>query len=460
MEAAPPGSRTGLLGHVFALLHRRLRTYRGDPARPSFSWNVVVMLAGTFAGQGISILLSPVLTRIYDPSAFGYLGVYSVVLYTLSVTSCLGLDLAIPITATTFECANLLALSGIVLCLTTVAVAAVSCLVPSDILSSLWLGSLTSYRALLPIGFFALGGYFLMVAAATRAHAFQAIARTRVAQGLAGPVSQIALGLSGAGAVGLAIGFVIGQSSGTLQLFSRTVLRDPAMRAAVSRRGIAAMARRYIGFPLFASWAKVLEMAGSSAALYVLFAACFSSEIVGFMALSERVILRPLLMVSTSILQVFTGEAGRTISRDPVQLRRRFRQVVSRQFLFAAGLILLTNLLAGWAFPLVFGAVWADAVPYLQASSLAYLSLSILHPISNMLQMLERQVLAASWQAGRLILVVLAVLGPWQVGYSAVETLWIVSFVQAACCTLMLGLTAWSIDRQVALAAASDDVNL
>jgi len=454
VQAAPSGPVIGLLGRLPALLQERLASIRGQGARPSFSWNVWVMLAGTFAGQGISILLSPVLTRIYDPGAFGYLGVYSVLLYTTCVIACLGLDLAIPITASDFECANLLALSAIALVVTTSVIAAITYVLPAHILSPLWLGSIASYRPLLPIGFFLLGAYYLMLALATRAHAFQDIASTRIAQGLAGPVSQIALGLLGGGAPGLAVGFVIGQSSGTIQLFSRTVLRDTTMRAMVSWRGIVAMARRYMHFPLFASWSKVIELAGSTGVLFVLFAGLFSGEVAGFMALSDRVILRPLWMVSTSVLQVFTGEAGRSISRDPVQLRRRFRQVVSRQFLLASGWIVLTNLLAAWVFPLAFGEVWGNAVPYLHALSLTYLGLAVLHPVSNMLQMLERQVMAVAWQTARLVLVSAAVLLPWQAGCSAVGTLWIFSVVQGACCATMLALTAWTIDRQVAAAAS------
>ena len=73
--------------------------------------------------------------------------------------------------------------------------------------------------------------------------------------------------------------------------------------------------------------------------LYVLFSACYSSEVAGFMFLSERVIMRPLIIVSSSLLQVFTGEAGRSVSQDPWRLRARFYQVVTRQFLFAASWI-------------------------------------------------------------------------------------------------------------------------
>lgn len=415
--------------------------------RPGFTWNVIVMLSGTVAGQFISLLLSPVLTRLYGPSEFGYLSVYGAVLGILGVIASLGLDLAIPIAGTECECADLLALSGLALIGTTIAVALATLLTPAHLLTALSLGPLASYRYLLPIGFACLGGYYVMVSVATWAGAFKDIARTRISQGISGPVSQILLGLSGLGTPGLVIGYVIGQSSGTLLLLMRTVLRRRAMLRTITTSGMAAAARRYMHFPLFASWARLLDMAGGGTILFVVFTACYSSEVAGFMFLSERVIARPLLLVSTSFLQVFTGEAGRALNHDPAMLRRRFYQVVPLQLLFAGCWILLANATAGWVFPRLFGTEWAAAIPYLHALSLSYLVLTVLHPVSTTLQMLEWQVAGAMWQIVRLILVVAGVLIAWHSGATAVTALWTSSVIQAGCVAAVFALMVLSIER-------------
>ena len=431
-----------------APLRSRIRSLRQHAARRSFAWNVSVMLAGTIAGQGISLLLSPILTRVFTPSEFGYLSVYSSVLFIVCVVASLGLELAIPIASCAREAANLLALCGVSLVVTTMLITLVIYAIPPDMMASLWFGDLAAYPYLLPIGFACLGSYYVMVAIATRAAAFQDIARTRISQGLSGPLSQILLGLLHAGTPGLAIGFVIGQSSGTLLLYWRVVLRLRAF-AGVSWHGMVAAARRYIRFPLFASWARMLDMAGSGTVLFVLFSTCYSSDIAGFMFLSDRVISRPLLVVSTSLLQVFTGEVGRAINDDPRALRRRFYQVMPRQFLLSLAWILLANLVAAWAFPWLFGEEWAAAIPYLHAVSAGYLGLAVLHPVSTMLQMLERQVAAAAWQVFRLVVVVGGFLIGWRSGLSAVATLWLCSILQFFAIVVVLGLIAWSIERLV-----------
>ncbi len=440
---------TLLFDRLPASFQGRIRQFRQHAARRSFAWNVSIMLAGTVAGQAVSLLLSPVLTRVFTPDQFGYLSVYSAVLMILGVVASLGLELAIPICMKDRDCANLLALCGLALAGTTSILVLVTCLVPGSVLSVLSLGPLASYRYLLPIGFACLGGYYIVVAVATRASAFKEIARTRISQGISGPVSQILLGLMGVGTPGLVIGYIIGQSSGTLLLLTRCVLPKRAWLQQITWPGIVAVARRYISFPLFASWARVLDAAGSGLILFVLFSACYSSKVAGFMFLSERVIWRPLLLVSTSLLQVFTGEAGRAVSQNPAQLRRRFYQVVPRQFLLVTGWIVLANILAAWAFPLLFGEQWAAAIPYLRALSVSYLLQAILHPVSTTLQMLEHQVTAAIWQVSRLVIVVAGVMLAWDGGYSALTALWVTSLAQAACCTVLLGLMILSIEQTV-----------
>ncbi|HXD35250.1 MAG TPA: lipopolysaccharide biosynthesis protein [Rhodanobacter sp.] len=440
---------TMLIDRLPAVLQGRILVFRQHAARRSFAWNVSVMLFGTVTGQAFSLLLSPVLTRLYTPTQFGYLSVYGAVLTIFGVVASLGLELAIPICMDDDECADLLALNGLALLCTTALVALCAAMVSAETLDTMWLGSLASYRWLLPIGFACLGGYYIMVAVATRAGAFREIARTRISQGISGPVSQIVLGLLSVGTPGLVLGYVIGQSSGTLLLFSRVVVRHRQWLRHVTWRGIVAMARRYINFPLFASWSRVFDMAGGGMVLFVLFSACYSPEVAGFMFLSERVIARPLLIVSTSLLQVFTGEAGRAVSQDPVLLRRRFYQVVPRQFALSAVWILFANALAGWAFPLLFGTAWGEAVPYLRALSLSYLMIAVLHPVSTTLQMLEHQATAAIWQICRLVLVVAGVLVAWRAGLSAVDALWVSALVQAACCLALLLLMIGSIEQVV-----------
>lgn len=413
----------------------------------SFVRDASVMMIGTTAGQMASLLLAPILTRLFTVEEFGYLGVYTAALAILGVAAALGFDLAIPLAASDAELMSLTAACGIAVAFTTALVGLAAWLAPTEILTEVWLGPLDAYRYLLPLGLACLGGYYVVVAAATRLGRFNEIARTRLSQGLGGPLSQIGFGWLGLGFAGLAIGTIIGQASGFFLLLSRVVLDRPIPRAALTWTSIRAVAWRYRHFPLFASWGRVVDMAGSGPVLYLLFSTYYSTAIVGYMFLGERVFARPLLMVSSSLLQVFAGEAGRTARLDPNTLRRRFRQVVLGQFAFALGWIALVNIAAPWAVPKLFGAPWIAAVPYLRALSLSYLALAVLHPVSSTLQLINRQALAAAWQVARLVLTVGAAVLAHDWHWSGLAAIWLCSAVQLFACLGILATMALCIVR-------------
>ena len=100
-------------------------------------------------------------------------------------------------------------------------------------------------------------------------------------------------------------------------------------------------------------------------------------------------------MISTSLLQVYMGEAGRTAREAPAELKRRFRQIALRQLALATLWVGLIDLAAQFGFARLFGAAWGDAVPYLQVISIAFLGTAVVQSVQHTLQVLNRQFLAA-----------------------------------------------------------------
>ncbi len=168
------------------------RTLHRLQGRSAFFRNVSVMLAGSVIGQMTSVVLSPLLTRLFTPQEFGVLSVYTALLTILVVLASLRYEMTIPMAASDDDAINLVALCFGVLVLTTAAIAAFALLAPEGWLDRLWLTALAPYRYLLPIGFAGLGAYFIALYFATRAGAFPAIARTRIFQGVLGPLRRSA----------------------------------------------------------------------------------------------------------------------------------------------------------------------------------------------------------------------------------------------------------------------------
>ena len=160
------------------------------PKRGSFSHNVLLMFVGTFLGQLTSVILAPILTRIYSPEMFGVLGAFTALASILSVIAALRYEMALPLAKTPEDAINLLAICGLALFATTGIGFFVIYALPER-----FFGNFYEFRFLLPVGFFCIGAYQVMVYYATQQGSFHTISRTKIYQGLAGPTSQIALGL-------------------------------------------------------------------------------------------------------------------------------------------------------------------------------------------------------------------------------------------------------------------------
>jgi O-antigen/teichoic acid export membrane protein len=418
--------------------------------RPFFR-DVSIMLTGTAGGQLVSILLSPILTRLYTPEQFGILSVYLALLAIFVVVASLRYELTIPLASSDSDAFNLMLVCGCVLVLTTSAMTVGALTFPAEILQRIWPSPISAddlmiYRALLPAGFFCLGAYYIGLYIATRAGTFQTIALSRFAQGIVGPTSQILFAVVGIGTAGLLVGSVAGQSVGTMGLIQRAV-RGRRAQVVLSLQRMRELARRYWRFPAIASWTALLDAAGGNQLLYLLISTQYSVKIAGFIFLVERIVARPLTMVGTSVLQVFVGEAGQTVSTDPAKLKQRFRQVVTHQFMLATGWIIVANVAAVKLLPVIFGANWSEAVIYLQAISIAYLAQSVVQPVFHTLQLLERQGIAAIWQISRVILTVTTFFLGTYFHYDAVWVVFAYSIVQAVCCSVLLGIMTKSIQR-------------
>lgn len=413
----------------------------------SFGHNVLVMFTGTALGQLGPVLAAPILTRLYSPEMFGVQGAFTAALFIAAVVAALRYEMAIPMAKTAEEAANLITLCFIALLAMTGITTGLLWYLTPERYAWAHLGAFEPFRWWFPIGFVALGGYQIMVYVATRQNDFKTIAATKLYQGVAGPLSQIAMGLLHFGTLGLIIGFIIGQSMGTSRFVQQFIVGQWQMLRSVRWAGIKEMAARYKNFPLLSSWSGLINAAGGGPLLALILPILYSSTVAGYIFLTDRIIGRPLLMISTSILQVYVGETAKLATTDPAAVRRRFLQLLTVQTGIVSSWLLVVNLLAGWLFPLLFGAEWGAAVPYLHVVSIALLPQLVTHALVHTLQVLERQKLSAIWEVGRLIAVVGALVGARALGFDALHGLLAYSICQASAQLVLLGLMYRSIQQ-------------
>lgn len=353
----------------------------------------------------LSLLATPVLTRLFSPSDFGVFAVFAAIFGLLSVIANLRYNFAISVAKEEGEAANLLLVSliaaGAVCFLTGMAVL----LFGEPLAIRLDWNLPYPYLYLLPVGILFFGMYQGLQYWSIRYGRFGRIARTRLAQSVGMVGAQIGGGLVLNGPIGLFVGHVIGQAAGISTLALIAWRADRKAFKAISLNGIARAAWRHIRFPLISGPGGLINSAGWLIAP-ILVATIYGPEVAGYVAISFRVLNAPVATLSTSVGSVYLGSAPKLLREAPARLYQLLRKVLL--FTFCVGLPTVGVLALGgpWLFTRIFGADWGVSGTYAQLLAPMFLARLVVNPLTQTLIVLNRQGVQLAWEIGRLAVTV------------------------------------------------------
>lgn len=371
----------------------------------TFIRNVLVLTGGTAFAQLLVVAVSPLLTRMYGPDDFGTLAVYASLLSVLAVIASLRYELAILLPEKEEDAANIMVLSLLTLVGMT-ALTGTFVWMFGDVLVQ-WVNApaLGPYLWLLPCSVFGVGLYQILNYWSVRKREFGRVAATKVRQSTTQVITQIACGLMAWRPLGLLLGDAIGRIGGSGTL-ARNVLRtDRESLRAVCGARMKQMAVRYKRFPLLTSFSSLFNSAGLQLPPLLL-VAFFGTQIGGFYALVQRVVGAPMTMVGQSVAQVFFGESACLARENPKELKKLYFKAAGKLLLFGSIPIGLLALIAPWAFELIFGDAWKEAGVYIQIMAPGFIAQFVVVPLSQTLNMLERQGIQLAWDIFRFVVII------------------------------------------------------
>lgn len=345
-----------------------------------------MLVGGTALGQAILLAASPMLTRLYTPEDFGTAAVFTSIVGVIAVVASLRYQLAVPVPEDDSEALHVLVLAGL-LALLSAAVLGLALLTFSDRIATA-VPSIGPFLWLMPASVLAIGLYQALSYWAIRKQAFGLMARTRLTQSGLAVATQLAVGVLGAGPLGLILGQVIGRSAGTVRLLQHTWVSAKTSRAALSVRRLRWVAVRYSRFPLYSTWTGLTNSLGREAPALVL-AALFGATTTGHFALGARVLQAPMTLVGEAIGQVFFARAA-DASRSG-ELRELVLTVLEQLLRIGMPAITVIALAAPELFSLVFGPLWRTAGVYAQWFAPWLILVFVTSPMSTLPSVLERQ---------------------------------------------------------------------
>jgi O-antigen/teichoic acid export membrane protein len=377
-----------------AALWGRLRDPEG------FLGPVLTLISGTAIAHGITAATLILLARLYSPADFGILGLFSSIVYTLSVAVCLRLDLAIIIPRRDGEAFRLVCLALIA----AVGIALLSALVvlalPAGAIRGETYAGLEPFLWLLPVNLLAIGVFSALQSWFVRERAYGLLTRSRILQSAGASTTQIAIGAFAPSPLGLIVGFVM-NSGGALTLLLPRFLRSIRGRVRrPGRRRLAATFRKYSDFPRYSVWEALANSASIQLPILLVGALTNASE-VGQLVLAMSVAQAPLALFGNATAQVFMSQA-------PTRMRAGQLAVFTRSTLTGLAkvggpMLLGLGVLAPLIFPLLFGDEWARS-GILVAWMAPWLLLQFLtSPVSSVLNITGRLKLASAWQITGLV---------------------------------------------------------
>lgn len=274
----------------------------------SFLRPVAMLVTGASFAQLINIILLPVLTQIFTPADFDVLAVFAAISIITYRGASLGLDYALPIADSDEKAAKLLiaALVGVVAVASVVGIATAMAIpmVPDH-------GKGAAYDIfvwLVPLSTLLIGTTTAFEFWTTRKKRFALVSRARILQVLLGGGLQVTLGLAGAGADGLLIGYLVINCAALVLLAGTFLAHDRHLLRQVSAPAVVAAVREYSTFPKFTA----AEVVANSCSVYlpiVIISGALVGPEAGFLLLALRLTQGPMVMITQAVSQVYHSRA-------------------------------------------------------------------------------------------------------------------------------------------------------
>jgi O-antigen/teichoic acid export membrane protein len=413
-----------------------------------FVRRLALLSGGTVLGQGLLVVVSPLLTRLYSPADFGLLAIFSSFSAILGMVMALRYEFAIPLCDDDADAVDMVGLSAAVTILLTLLLAlAVWGFAP-------WLAlivaspSLAPLLWLLPPAMLICGLTLPLNFWSVRQGTFRVNSASQLAQSAGQAGSQLALGVAGQGGPGLICGYCLGYLTRFGCLLWMLPSRDRALLLRPRPAGMLRLARLHWRYPVFTTASSLLN---STAQLLpaIILAALYGPIIAGLFGLGQRVVGLPVRVLSTSASQVFLAELPRCSAPEAYHLFVR-----TSLYFLTLGLVGMTPLaLAGpEIFAFVFGGAWHEAGQIVQILTPLYLARFVVMPVSQALNVFRRQHLHLIWAAANGIVLVTSFIAGWWLHLDPLGTIALYSFGSTLVHVLYFA-TAWTVARAEARAA-------
>ncbi len=356
----------------------------------SFFRNVATLATGTLLAQALTILFSPILTRLYEPEALGVFALYMAIVSSVTPAISGKYEVAQVLPQRRVDALHLFVIAIYVTVLLSFLFLIIFLSLHDQIIQKLSGWILFVPFSLLMLGF--LNTFFYYT---NRKKEYNVLAKSKVIQSISAIFTQLLFGIFNAGFIGLLIASMISSAIATIYLLKRYIHDFTTKIFFLSSRK-KVLLKQYADFPIYNASTGLLNGLSTSAPIFFL-SFYYPESMVGYFALVQRVAMAPLAFISVAVSQVNL--------KSVVDLVNHGQCVECYLYKISAMLLLITffpfiilTIYAPELFSFVFGEKWFVAGQFAQILIPAIALRFIVSTLSSTLGATKNNKIGAIWK--------------------------------------------------------------
>ena len=397
--------------------------------RPGFLRDVFAVSSGSAVSQVLAIAASPILMRIYSPAELGIQAICISILF-VGVIGSMRYNQAIPLPEKLDESIRITFLALFVLAVMTILVGFCLHLFIKDIAAFTKAPKIIEFIGLLIVIFLFIGTSEILLSITLRLKKFRRLGQAQIAQTLVQLGYQVIVGLNDPTAQSLVEGMLFGNLAAII-VYTLGIYASFKLMPRINLSELRRVAVAYSKFPLLASPSSLINGA-SIQATPLLLAAFYSPEVVGLLALAQRVIGLPVTTIGYGVSQVFFQRSAEVQNQTPAELLALYTKAARALLVISILPITVLALTGPQVFSIIFGERWSDAGLYASLLAPMFISQFVVSPLSTIMAVISAQKQQLMWDVTRLVAIGTTVVVAGQLNLDAVYCI----AMYGACMTL------------------------
>lgn len=372
--------------------------------KSEFSKNVLTLMTGTTIAQAIPIAISPILTRIYTPEDFGVFALYMSIVSIVAVVATGRYEMAIMLPKKDEDVKSIIKLIMILLLIVTLITFLIVFFFNQAITNLFENQEISSWLYFLPISIFLVGLYQIYNYLLIREKNFKRLSKNKVIVSTTNASTQLGYGLSIANGFGLLFGNIISYIVSIYFIIKSKVVNKYFI---FKNNSVKKVAKEYQDFPKYDVPSVLINVVANQLPLLAL-GKYFGLGVVGFYSLMYKVLMMPINLLSTTVLDVFKQRAAEDYNKYG-----NCKDIYIKTFksLFLLGIVPFTilGIFAPEIFAFVFGEKWKVAGEFAQIMVPMLFLKFIINPLSYIFYVAGKQKIDLYGQILLLFIIIFAI---------------------------------------------------